>query len=169
MSSDLKSLFIHSFELFLFNLKFVDFPEKMFYSRITIWHCEVVSTLCKHSIAFLDHLSHIHQGIVRTHKWVNCRFIDNEVKLPIFVLHFSHIHHVKNHLIVSLLLGCLWDLLDSYGWDVIVEDKMVSILVEIILNAAVATTDVQDVTLLAFGQTKFKLRLSGNRCTLRRE
>jgi hypothetical protein len=46
---------------------------------------------------------------------------------------------------------------------------MVSILVEIILNAAVATTDVQDVTLLAFGQTKFKLRLSGKRCTLRRE
>ena len=68
MSSDLKSLFIHSFELFLFNLKLVDFSEKMLYSRIAIGHCEVVSAVCEHSIAFLNHLSHIHQGIVRTHK-----------------------------------------------------------------------------------------------------
>jgi hypothetical protein len=46
---------------------------------------------------------------------------------------------------------------------------MISILIEIFLNAAIATTYIQDVALLSFGQTKLKIRLIGKRCTLRRE
>lgn len=131
----------------------------MLHPGITIRNSKVVAPYFQHSVCLINHFCHIHEWVIRTHKSINCRFIYHQIERLVLILHLSYIHDIKLQSSVSFLFCSLFHLFNHNFGDIIADDVMVSIFVKILLNAAVATADVQNPGLFTFGHANLELSL----------
>ena len=114
--------------------------SKILQPRIAIRNSKIVPSFTKYPITFPNHPRNIDQRTIRTHEGINSRFIDNQIERLIRIRHLSYIHHIELHLNKSPRVSYRSHLINNYLRNVIVDYRMVAIFVEVLLDAAIATT-----------------------------
>lgn len=142
-----------SFLVLPFHLLEVHFPIHMFphyilCSIISIGNNKVVSSRLEDPIAFFYHLSSGYKGRVRTHQRINCWFIYYEIECVILVFHLSDIHHLINHFLIPFLLPNFVHLINNYARNIVIGNKMVSHFVQLILDSAISTPNIENFALV---------------------
>ena len=105
----------HSF----LNLKFYMLSHKFCHSALTIGDSKIKPSIFEDSPSFLKHQSNINKRLLRTHQWINGRFINNQVKRFILIAHLPNIHDIISHLLHPLLFRTLPHLFNNDLWDII--------------------------------------------------
>ena len=138
------SLLVDSFELFTLDWE-IDMPSfEMFQSILTIGYSQVVSVCFEHPMYAINHLPHIHQWIFRAHQRISTRLIKHKIIELVSIAHIPHIHDIIRHTFISFLFLTRHHLLYNHCRYIIVWDVMISIFIHVLLNAAIATTDVEN-------------------------
>ena len=142
------------------------FSLKLSHPLLTIWNSEKVSSFLQDSISFFNGLSYIYERMIWAHQRVYCWFIDNKIKWVTVIGHFPDIHHLVSHLKKTLLFLTCFHVLNNNRWNIVTNYSVIPILIEMLLDDAVTTSKVQNMTLFSFGKAFFNERLWWLRCLL---
>ena len=104
--------------------------------------------------------------MIWAHQRVYCWFIDNKIKWVTVIGHFPDIHHLVSHLKKTLLFLTCFHVLNNNRGNIVTNYSVIPILIEMLLDDAVTTSKVQNMTLFSFGKAFFNERLWWLRCLL---
>lgn len=144
MISNFITFFISSDQLFLFDLKLDMFPLKMCNPTCTIGHGKIIPPYFEYPECMLNHFGDIDNGMIGAHQRINGRFVNNQIKRLIWIGHLCDIHDIIGHSLHFILFLTLQHLLDHHLRNIIVHYIMIPVIVKILLDATVTTTDIQN-------------------------